>query len=173
LSVTGTSYEVNENGGKGLKVVDGTSKIFIKGLGGFGFSGKTKTVPWVKPTTAPTKVLSQQTYPNQAILYRLAGDFNPLHIDPDMASMGGFDKPILHGLCFYGVSAKLVVDGVCKGDDSMLKEFNARFTSHVFPGETLETKMWLNGSKVLFETITKERGLVVCQGTAVLKTLPK
>lgn len=90
-----------------------------------------------------------------------------------MASMGGFDKPILHGLCFYGISAKLVVQGLCGGDETLLKSISGRFTSHVFPGETLEVKMWQSGTKVLFETSTTERKLTVCQGFAEISEKPK
>merc|ERR1711976_941821 len=148
LTSTATTWEIDENGKKGDKACQGKFKVFIRGIGGFGFPGKDKAVGWAKPKAAPTKVLEQKTDPNQAIVYRLAGDYNPLHIDPDMAAMGGFDKPILHGLCFFGITAKLVVQGLCDGDDTRLAEFNGRFTSHVFPGETIKTQMWLNGSQV-------------------------
>jgi acyl dehydratase len=173
LTSTCTSWECDESGKKGDKACMGKFKVFIRGIGGFGFPGKDKGPGYGVPKTAPTKTMTQKTDPNQAIVYRLAGDFNPLHIDPDMAAMGGFDKPILHGLCFYGISAKLLVEGLCAGDETQLKSISARFTSHVFPGETLQCKMWVNGTKVAFETSTVERGLAVAQGVAELQAQPK
>lgn len=79
---------------------------------------------------------------NQAILYRLTGDFNPLHIDPDMAAMGGFQKPILHGLCTYGLVAKAFIQNIAGGHQKLFKTMHCRFTSHVFPGETLIVSFW-------------------------------
>ncbi len=94
------------------------------------------------PNSPPTATREYKSSENQALLYRLAGDFNPLHADPNMAAMGGFDKPIIHGLCSYGICAKLVYDQYCDNDPNNFKEMNARFTSHVFPGETYVVDMW-------------------------------
>merc|ERR1712146_311607 len=91
---------------------------------------------------------------------------NPPHIDPDMAGMGGFDKPILHGLCTYGICAKNIVKGLLGGDVNKLKKLSCRFTSHVFPGETLVINTWKDGSKVIYNATTKERGKVVIFGVA-------
>jgi len=173
LESTGISYEINEDGKKGEIACKNISRVFIRQIGGFGFPGKNKATAWVKPKSQPNKVAIQKTDPNQAIVYRLAGDFNPLHIDPDMAAMGGFDKPILHGLCFFGVSAKLVVENICGGNQDLLKSIKTRFTGHVFPGETLEISMWVDGTNVIFETKTVERGLPVVQGSVVLTAVPK
>ena len=170
---TETTREIDENGKIGDLACKSISRVFIRKIGGFGFPGKNKTVGWKKPSTKPNQVASQKTDPNQAIIYRLAGHYNPLHIDPDMAAMGGFEKPILHGLCSYGVSAKLIVENLCGGNEELLKTHKARFTSYVFPGETLETSMWVDGTKVTFETKTIERGLPVIQGTAILSAQPK
>jgi acyl dehydratase len=93
--------------------------VFIRKLGGFGFKGKNTTpVLPKKPTKTPCAVFVEKTVENQAILYRLNGDYNPLHIDPSMAAMGGFDKPILHGMCFYGLMAKAVVSKFLDNDSS-------------------------------------------------------
>jgi acyl dehydratase len=98
----------------------------------------------------------------------LAGDRNPLHIDPGMGSLAGFDKPILHGLCTYGISAKQVVQNFAAGDHTQLKNIRCRFTSHVFPGETLLFSFWVNGNVVTYSAKTKERGKVVIIGDALL-----
>lgn len=80
----------------------------------------------------------------------MSGDLNPLHIDPDMAAVGGFDKPILHGLASYGFTARMIYEKYCNGNPRALAKFCARFTSHVFPGETLVVEMWKEGNFVIF-----------------------
>ena len=117
-----------------------TMNLFIRGIGGFEAQPpKYKTfiqIPKI-PERAPDAVLKEVTRPDQAILYRLSGDYNPLHIDPEMAKMGNFDKPILHGLCFYGICAKNVLKHFGNYNSANFKEISARFTSFVFPGETI------------------------------------
>ena len=83
--------------------------------------------------------------------------------------MGGFDVPILHGLCTYGVTARAVFEEFHKEDPQLLQQMSGRFTSHVFPGETLVISMWKEGNKVIFSTKTKERGLIVLKGSCILK----
>lgn len=173
ITISNKSFEADDNGKKGEIAFENIGKIFIRGIGGFGFPGKNKSKPFIKPKGAATKTLSQKTEPNDAFIYRLAGDFNPLHIDPNMAAMGGFDKPILHGLCFYGVTAKLLIENLCGGDETQLKAISGRFTSHVFPGETIVVNAWVSGNHVIFESSTKERGLTVIQGEATLAVAPK
>uniref|UniRef100_A0A7S3IUD3 MaoC-like domain-containing protein n=1 Tax=Strombidium inclinatum TaxID=197538 RepID=A0A7S3IUD3_9SPIT len=94
---------------------------------------------------------------------------NPLHVDPQMSAMGGFKVPILHGLCTYGVTAKAVYEKFFPDDPQQLKKFSSRFTSHVFPGETLVVDMWKEGKTIIVETKTKERGLVVLKGFIEMK----
>jgi len=146
--------------------------LFLRGLGGFGFKGRTSSVPLKVPERIADKIVEDQTVPNQAIFYRLAGDTNPLHIDPNMAQMGGFDKPILHGLCFYGIASKLIVKAFCEGDANRLKSVQARFTSHVFPGETIQLSGWKEGNKIIFTAKTTEREKEVIQGVAELNETP-
>lgn len=147
--------------------------LFIRGIGGFD-SQKSKQKVYVKipkiPKTKGEGELEQKTTPGQAIVYRLNGDYNPLHVDPDMAAMGGFKRPILHGLCSYGVTAKLLVRELLEDEVERFVSFSARFTSHVFPGETLVVRYWRTGlGKVTFATATKERGKVVAVGEMVYK----
>lgn len=141
------------------------SRMFIRGIGGFGFKGNSKVEPLpAAPNRAPDRSITEATQPNQAILYRLNSDSNPLHIAPEMAAMGGFDRPILHGLCSFGFAARAVLKEFCNNDVTAFKEINTRFTSHVFPGESLVTDMWQEGDKVIFTTKTVEREKVVIQG---------
>ena len=150
-----------------------TSRLFIRGIGGFGDKGLSQdTLPSV-PKNAPNKVSTDHVLPNQAILYRLSGDTNPLHIAPEMAALGGFDRPILHGLCFYGIAGRAVLKEFCGDDVTKFKSISARFTSHVFPGETLITEMWSTSNGVIFQQKTQERGKVCSQGFVELHPSPK
>ncbi len=142
---------------------------YIRGMGGYDKSNR-KHKKWVaipRPIKRkPDFILSQKTDPNQALYYRLNGDMNPLHADPDMAAMGGFSRPILHGLCTYGISSKLMIEKVCGNNPEKFKRLNGRFTSHVFPGDTLELMAWRTGpNSFVFATQTKERGKIVLIGT--------
>ena len=95
--------------------------------------------------------------PGQALLYRLCGDRNPLHSDPAFAAAAGFDRPILHGLCTYGMTCKAVVDNVLGGDAGAVRSFGARFAGVVFPGETLRARLWDDGSRVVGTVIAPGR----------------
>ena len=98
------------------------------------------------------------------MLYRLSGDRNPLHSDPSFAKLAGFPKPILHGLCTYGVTGRALLHGLCGSDPSKFKVMDARFSKPVFPGDTLTVKMWNQGAgKAIFQTVTQE-GTVVIDG---------
>ena len=147
--------------------------LFIRGLGGFGRKGEFSNPLPDAPKSAPTKTSEQITDKNQAFFYRLCGDRNPLHVDPNMSSMGGFDIPILHGLCTYGTTARAVYEAFFKEDPSKLQSISGRFTSHVFPGETLIVSMWQEGNQIIFSTKTKERGKEVLKGYATLKAAAK
>lgn len=127
--------------------------IFARGEGGFGGergpSASTQT-----PDRAPDLVLDIATLPQQALLYRMCGDRNPLHSDPEFASAAGFPRPILHGLCTYGMTCKELVDAVLDGDATRVGSYGARFAGVVFPGETLRASVWDENGRIV--------GVVTC-----------
>jgi acyl dehydratase len=102
-------------------------------------------------------VILTPTMPQQALLYRLLGDRNPLHSDPAFAAAAGFPRPILHGLCTYGVVCKGVVDALLDGDASRVNAYEVRFAGVVYPGETLRTAVWRDGSRLVLVTTVDER----------------
>ena len=116
--------------------------------------------PHPMPDRAPDKQITAETKEDQAILYRLCGDRNPLHIDPEFAKMAGFDRPILHGLCSYGSAARAVLCDLCDYDHTRMKRFDVRFSAPVFPGETLLLDIWEDGSTISFQAKVKERDVV-------------
>lgn len=116
-------------------------EIFVKGEGGFGGERGTSTRLDV-PTTAPSVTVERPVREDQALLYRLSGDWNPLHADPEFAAAAGFDRPILHGLCSYGIALKAVVDTLLGGDVTRVRSYATRFAGVVFPGETLRVRAW-------------------------------
>jgi len=140
--------------------------LFLRGAGGFGGEAGPKAGN-VAPERAPDYVVESPTLPQQALLYRLSGDKNPLHADPEFAKMGGFDKPILHGLCSYGIVCKAAVDHAIGGDTAKVARYQARFAGVVFPGETIVTSLWNEGGKILIAAKTKERGTPVISNAAI------
>jgi len=132
------------------------SSIFARGEGGFGGSrGPSSRVR--APDRQPDAVVDTPTLPQQALLYRLCGDRNPLHADPEFAKLAGFDAPILHGLCTYGMVCKAVVDALLDGQVDRVTGCAARFTGVVFPGETLRTRVWHEDGRFLLTTTAVER----------------
>ena len=101
------------------------------------------------------------TLPQQAALYRLLGDKNPLHIDPDLARSVGFEMPILHGLCTYGIACRAILQACCGNDPAMIEQFDARFAAPVFPGDAITTRIWRDGRTLSFECLVVERGTTV------------
>jgi 3-hydroxyacyl-CoA dehydrogenase/3a,7a,12a-trihydroxy-5b-cholest-24-enoyl-CoA hydratase len=144
------------------------SSIFIRGAGGFGGergpSASSKNVP---PEAKPDHTVEYQTSTDQAALYRLSGDRNPLHIDPEFAKMGGFDRPILHGLCTFGHVGRAILHSVCGSDPARFKGFEVRFSGVVFPGETIVTDLWKESdNRYLVQAKTKERSEAVIANAA-------
>jgi acyl dehydratase len=141
--------------------------VYVRGEGGFG--GETGPAAGNRPPDRdPDHVIESPTLPQQALLYRMAsGDKNPLHADPAFAAFASFDRPILHGLCTYGIVCRAVVESALGGEPERVETYTARFTGHVFPGETLVTKVWEEGDRYLIETETKERGKKVLSNAAI------
>ncbi len=131
---------------------------FLRGDGGFGRPTGPAKAPHTVPDTAPDHIFDTPTRPEQALLYRWNGDPNPLHLDPRVAAKAGFDRPILHGLCSFGCAAHALLAVLCDYDAGRFGAMDARFTAHVFPGETLRTEIWDDGS---FRTRAVERDRVV------------
>lgn len=120
-----------------------TASLFIRGEGGWGGDRGPSSPSISPPELPPDHVVSYPTRSDQALLYRLNGDRNPLHSDPQFAALGGFDRPILHGLCTYGFSGRALLHAVCDSDPERFLGMSGRFSAPVFPGETLDVKIWL------------------------------
>jgi len=145
--------------GELIATVAGTS--FARGDGGFGGkSGPVKPVHEM-PEGEPETVFDHRTLPGQALIYRLSGDYNPLHADPEVASGAGFKAPILHGLSTLGVASWSITAALAGGDPAALKHLQLRFSSPVYPGETIRTEMWRDGDDVTFRARVVERDVVV------------
>ncbi|MFF8590303.1 MaoC/PaaZ C-terminal domain-containing protein [Streptomyces sp. NPDC015220] len=117
------------------------ARIFVRGEGGWGGDRGPSARP-APPAGAPDRTVRRPVREDQALLYRLTGDRNPLHADPGFARSAGFDRPVLHGLCTYGMTLKAVVDTLLGGDVTRVRSYTARFASVVYPGETLRVRMW-------------------------------
>ena len=156
----------------GELVATSTMGLFCRGDGGFGGPPRERTVPHAMPQRDADCTLDRATLPQAALIYRLAGDVNPLHADPAYAARAGFPKPILHGLATYGIAGHAIVKTLCGNDPERLAELHGRFTSPVFPGETLRTEMWSDGNLVSFRVRVVERDKVAFDnGRAVLRAV--
>ena len=146
------------------------STYFLRGDGGCGSWKQPAAVPSALPERAPDRVIDVPTMPRQALIYRLNGDYNPVHIDPAVAAKAGFAKPILHGLCTFGIACFGVVQHLCAGDPARLAEIFVRFSRPVYPGETIRLELFEEGTQWRFRARTKERDEVVLdRGLARLK----
>jgi acyl dehydratase len=142
--------------------------IFARGEGGFGGERgpSTSTEP---PDRAPDAEIDLPILPQQALLYRLCGDRNPLHSDPDFAAAAGFPRPILHGLCTYGIACKAIVDEFLDGDVARVSSYGARFAGVVFPGETLRANVWKENDTLVATIIAPSRDDAVALSGVELK----
>ncbi|MEP3331152.1 MaoC/PaaZ C-terminal domain-containing protein [Sedimentitalea sp.] len=154
---------IDKASGEKYASIDGTT--ILRGDGGFDGPKKPKAPP--QPVTSGEPDFSQdvRTLPQSALIYRLSADDNPLHADPDVAQVAGFDRPILHGLCTFGIAARSAINCLCGQDPQRLKHIGLRFSSPVFPGETIRTKMWVHSfGEAAFECSVVERDVLVAKG---------
>lgn len=137
-----------------------TQTAFCRGDGGFGGPPRQAPAPHPIPERAPDMFCDLPTRPEMALIYRLSGDYNPLHAEPAFAKAAGFERPILHGLGTFGVSGHAVLKALCGYDPNRLAAFAGRFSAPVFPGETIRTEMWLDGAVVSFRARVLERDVI-------------
>ncbi len=153
----------------GEPMVTTRASTFIRGEGGFGGDRSTSR-PWELPDRAPDHKIVQQTRPEQALLYRLCGDRNPLHADPAFAARGGFSRPILHGLCTYGFTGRALLHELCGSDPARFTSMSGRFSRPVLPGESLVISIWVgdNGS-AQFQTAKEDGTVVIDRGVVAFR----
>ena len=140
--------------------------LFLRGEGGFGGEPGPKAGNQA-PDREPDGVIEVPSMPQQALIYRLSGDKNPLHADPKFAKMAGFETPIIHGLCSYGIACKAIVDDALSGDVSQVASYAARFRGVGFPGETYLVSYWKEGDTILLEAKSKERDAIIISNAAI------
>ena len=142
----------------GAVIATETRTIMLRGDGGYdGPSGTPRSAP-EEPDEDPDRTVAIATRPEQALLYRLNGDPNPLHLDPAVAQKAGFERPILHGLCTFGIACHAILRALAADDPEALRKMSARFSAPIFPGETVEVEMWRNGA---FRARAAERDVLV------------
>jgi acyl dehydratase len=147
--------------GSGDRLATIATSIFARADGGFGGPSDGQPEPHSIPKRAPDKSVDIETRPHQALIYRLSGDRNPLHSDPEFAKRAGFPGPILHGMCTYGITCRGVLQTYADYDPTAFKRHAARFSSPVFPGDTVTVDLWKDGNIVSFEARVKARNVTV------------
>lgn len=175
-SKTGVSRVVDKGPGKGALVVtvrditDAASGrllatvehvSFCRADGGFGAGDAAPDALPVTPASPPDQVVLLASLPQSALLYRLNGDLNPIHVLPDMARKAGFERPILHGLCTYGMAARALLQAYAPAAPERLSSIAARFSAPFYPGETLRVEIWEDGPRLQFRALAQERNTVV------------
>ncbi len=158
VAITGTTTDTD-----GRKLFSQTASLFIRGEGGWGGDRGPSGPKNVAPDRSPDHSVTYATREDQALLYRLSGDRNPLHSDPKFAELAGFPKPILHGLCTYGFTGRALLHTLCDSDPDRFTSIEGRFTSPVFPGESLTINMWVDGNEAIYQTCGDD-GRVVLDG---------
>jgi acyl dehydratase len=146
------------NAHDGMPLATLTTTCFARDSGGCGSAGEPSSKPHILPSREPDRRISYQVRPDAALLYRLTGDRNPLHADPAAARAAGFSRPILHGLCTFGMTCRAVLDSLVEGEPARIASHEARFTAPVYPGDSLEIALWRDGSTVSFQASV--RGVV-------------
>jgi len=148
-----------------------TSTLIARADGGFGGPKAPSLHAHKLPRREPDLVCDLETRPNQALLFRLSGDYSPLHADPGLAERLGFPAPILHGRCTYGIACRAILQTICDYDFTLIGGFDARFSAPVIPGDTLTTHMWQDGDIVSFRCVVKSRdSIVLNHGKCTLAT---
>lgn len=155
------SERVVVDAASGARLATLTSTTVLRGNGGFGGSPDGAPEPHRLPERAPDLGVDLPTLPQAALIYRLSGDYNPLHADPKVAAAAGFKAPILHGLCTFGVAGRALIKACCGGDATRLSAMQLRFSAPVYPGETIRTEIWRDGGTVSFRARAVERDVVV------------
>jgi acyl dehydratase len=140
------------------------AQFFIRGEGGFGGDRGPSGPRHLPPERAPDHEVTYQTRPDQALTYRLSGDRNPLHADPEFAKAAGFPRPILHGLCTYGFTGRALLHALCDSDPARFASMEGRFSSVVYPGDQLTVSMWVADGEAIFTTRNQDGQIVIDQG---------
>lgn len=154
-----SSRELMDASGQRLATISQTH--LLRGNGGFGGCPPPANDDVGLPDRAPDEVVDLPTRPEQALIYRLSGDLNPLHIDPKVSASAGFGKPILHGSCTFGIVGRALLKTVARGEPERLRRMGTRFSQPVYPGETIRTEIWREGDAVAFRARALERNVVV------------
>jgi acyl dehydratase len=153
----------------GELIFTNSSGVFVRGAGGFG-GERGPEAGNTAPDRAPDKTVEMPTLPTQAMIYRLSGDRNPLHIDPDFAKMAGYDRPILHGLCTFGHVCRAALKEYAGNDPARFTAMSVRFSGVVYPGDTIITEMWDEGNgKIILQAKTQEGRVVISNAAAEVK----
>jgi acyl dehydratase len=137
-----------------------TQTTFCRGDGGFGGAKRETPLPHALPQRAPDGICDFSTRPEMALIYRLSGDTNALHVDPEFAKAAGFPRPVLHGLATFGVAGRALLKAVCGYDPARLTAISGRFSAPVYPGETIRTEFWRDGAVVSFRARVVERDVI-------------
>ena len=143
--------------------------VFIRGEGGFD-GERGPSVKFAVPDRAADHEVTYETREDQALTYRLSGDRNPLHSDPSFAAIGGFDRPILHGLCTYGFTGRALLRTLCGGDPAKFKSMYGRFSKPVMPGDALTITMWVDGNECVYQTKNQNGDVVIDQGRCTFES---
>lgn len=162
------TFAISSTDESGEELIYNEMTAFVKGAGGWGGDRGSSGDINTPPAREPDAVIEEKTDINQTLLYRLSGDWNPLHADPAFAQAFGYERPILHGLCTFGYCGRHVIKAFCNNDGRYFKSIKVRFAKSVFPGETLVTRMWKEeDDRIIFETSVKERNEVVIKNAAI------
>jgi len=153
----------------GEKLATLVASRFARGDGGFGGPNLTQPEPHRMPARSPDQTIDIATRPDQALIYRLCGDRNPLHSDPEFARRAGFPRPILHGMCTYGITCRGILQTYADYDPTAFRQHAVRFSSPVYPGETVTMDLWKDGNVISFEAkVTARNATVIKSGRTVL-----